>query len=168
MESQYFEDLHMGAEFRTQLGEPVTQAMVEQYFDLTGDRFNIHRDNGFAQSFGLKGAMVPGNLVIALSTGLVYAHGHFTDTLVVQASKNVRFVQPLYVGERIAVVERVVELEDRPHKRYARVLLERLVLNEHGDIIQRVDQDYRVVKREALATTSQKSRLVASRAEALS
>lgn len=146
MKTAYFEDIIVGQEYQTALSEPFTRAMIDEYFSLTGDRFNIHRDDRFAKYCGLRAAMVPGNLVVAVATGLVYEAGYFTDSLVVQARKDVRFHKPLYVDERIHVVEHVVEVDDRPAKKYGRVVLRRKVFNDHDEMIQSVEQDYRILK----------------------
>jgi acyl dehydratase len=151
MESVYFDECAIGMLFQTALSDPITEKVIEPYFALTNDRFGIHTDAAFAKSLGMKGTMVPGNLVVAIATGQVYQNGHFSDSLVVQAKKTTSFIEPLYVGERIYVVDRIVALEDRATKPYGRVLLERQVLNEAGKMIQRIEQDYRVLKRSALA-----------------
>jgi hypothetical protein len=61
---------------------------------LTANCFGIHRDDGVARRYGLELAMVLGNLVKAIATGLVYEAGYFSDTLVVQARKTILTASP--------------------------------------------------------------------------
>lgn len=153
MESVYFEECVPGMEFQTDLSDKITKALIDQYFALTSDRFGIHSDDAYAKQFGMQGAMVPGNLVVAIATGQVYKHGHFTHTLVVQSKKTTIFIEPVYIDDRIYVIDRVATLEDRPTKPYGRVILERQVLNDRDRIVQRIEQDYRVLKRAAVVAS---------------
>jgi acyl dehydratase len=147
MPSLFFEDLTLGQEFRTALSQPFTAAMLDTYFSLTGDRFAVHRDEAFARRSGLKGVMAPGNLVVAVATWLVFASGHLSESLFVQARKDTRFVRPVYLGQRIYVTERVSSIVDLVTRPYGRVILERRVSNEDHETVVVISQDYRLLKR---------------------
>jgi acyl dehydratase len=146
MTSRYFDDMHIGDSFETALSAPITHDKIEMYFLLTDDRFDIHSDKTFAAACGLRSVMVPGNLVVAISTGLVYRAGYVAESLFVQAKKTVRFATPLYIGERIWVTDTVEEKNDRPEKPYGQVILRRRVFSGTGTLIQEIVQDYRILK----------------------
>src|SRR5258708_3617435 len=109
MRSLFFEDLVEGTEFRTDECLPITKESVDSYCELTGDAFRVHKEDAFALACGLKGAIVPGNMVTAIATGLVFRLGYCSESLFVQARKDVRFVEPLYLGQTIYVIDRVMK-----------------------------------------------------------
>lgn len=159
MNSLYFDDVSVGLTFRTALSEPFSREAIEAYFQITGDVFAAHRDDGFARRFGLTAAMVPGNLVVDRSTGLVYENGHFAESLFIQAGKHTRFVKPVYPDECIYVVEAVRGVEDRPRKPYGRIIIERKVFNDRDELVVVLEQDDRMLKRSALRADMDGSRV---------
>jgi acyl dehydratase len=165
MWTHFFEDLQPGMTFETPLTEPVSRSTVETYLAMTGDRFGIHCDDDFARAHGLREAMVPGNLLVALATGAVYANGHFSESLLVQARKTTTYRAPLYVNGRFMVVDRVVAVDERPGKPYGRVLVERTVIDDGGTVLLRIEQDYRVLHRAAAVTSHRAGPAVAVSAE---
>jgi acyl dehydratase len=157
-ESVFFDDLVCGQSFATGFSRVIDTDMVAAYFRLTADCFGIHRDDAVARRYGLERAMVPGNLVTAIATGLVYEAGYFSDTLVVQARKTILYRQPVYTGERIRVVDRVVDLERTLARCFGTVILDRCVVNEADETVQRIEQEYRIaVRQESTATNDQRT-----------
>ncbi|GEM_PF-6047768 len=136
--------------FKTGLSDPITEEMVQEYFRLTGDRFFIHSDAAFARRFGFRSMIVPGNLVVALSSGLMYRDGPFRESLLVQSHKDTEFRSPLYIGERIYVVDRVIGIEDRIGKPYGKVDLTRETFSHDDRCITVSRQGYRVLKRDSI------------------
>jgi acyl dehydratase len=141
----FFDTVPLDVELRTAVSEPFTQQMVDAYVRLTGDSFPAHVDHEFARRLGFPSAMVPGNFVVDRSTGLVYQSGHLSS-LLLQAAKKTRFVHPLFIGERIYAIDRVLEKQDRPAKPYGRVVIERRVFNGDDRLLIVLEQDDRMLK----------------------
>jgi acyl dehydratase len=145
----FFDTVPLDTEFRTGVSDPFTQQMVDAYVRLTGDRFPAHVDHEFARRLGFPSAMVPGNFVIDRSTGLVYESGHLSSGLLLQAGKKTRFVHPLFIGECIYAIDRVLEKQDRPSKPYGRVVIERRICNGDDRLLVVLEQDDRMLKERA-------------------
>ncbi len=151
MDSLFLDDVAAGMEFVSPLSDPISDEMVRRYCDLSGDAFAIHTDDDFARRCGLEGAIVPGNLIIAIATGLIYRTGYLSESLFVQGSKSVTFLRPLYIGERVFVRDRIISVASKPLKAHGRVVIDRVVFNEPRVPVMRIDQDYRVFKRNELS-----------------
>ena len=141
MEPKFFEDLRVGMEFRSALSKPLRTWRLVLYALLTGDR--LHKKN---LSPG-KGRVVQGNFVVAVTGGVLFAVGHFNETLLAQSRKFTWFKKPVYAGERIYAVEEVTALEDVADKKYGKVTLERRTYNERDELVQQTEQEYLVLKR---------------------
>ena len=151
MDSLYFEDLRPYMEFRSAMSRIFTLEAVEAFFTLTGDR--VHRPStGTPDTPGAPGTvMVQGNFIVSVTGGLLFDVGHFTETIFAQARKDTHFRLPLFVGERIYAIERITALSDRPEKPFGKVNLERKTFAEDGRLVLETMQDYRILKRPALA-----------------
>ena len=142
MRPLFFEDLQNGMEFRSGLSPPLRTWRLALYAWLTGDR--LHKKITTKRG---KQRVVQGNLVVSVTGGLLFAVGHFTETLLAQSRKFTWFKKPVYAGERIYALERVTGLEDVPGKSYGKVLLQRFAFNEHDELVQENEQEYLVLKR---------------------
>jgi acyl dehydratase len=80
----------------------VSQADMDVFCRLSGDRSRIHHDSGFARTNGFAGPVVYGALTIARLSNLVGMH--LPGDLGLATSWKVDFNQPLYVDEE-AVME---------------------------------------------------------------
>ncbi|KAG8062807.1 hypothetical protein GUJ93_ZPchr0003g17474 [Zizania palustris] len=78
-----------------------TEAEVEAYVGVSGDRNPVHMDDAFARDVGgfERGRVVHGMLVASLFPALVAAH--FPGA--VYARQTLKFVAPVYVGEEVLV-----------------------------------------------------------------
>lgn len=83
----------------------VTAEDVRRFGELSGDDNAIHTDEEFARAAGYRDRLAYGGLVMAYLSRLL---GHrFPGTGAIWLSQQLRFQQPLYVGDRIAVRARV-------------------------------------------------------------
>lgn len=139
MEPVYFEDARVGMTFKTALSDPFTAEASAAFERLTGDRVHAPRSG--------KPAIVQGNFIVARTGGLLFDVGHFTKTIHAQTQKDSRFVRPLYVGERIYAIERIVSIEDLESKPYGKVRMERTTYNERGEALVLTMQEYCIRKR---------------------
>ncbi len=147
MQSLFFQDVQVGAEFRSALSEPFTIEMCEIHARNTGDR--VHKPSMRKGEDPSKArVVVQGNLITARTGGLLFEVGHFNETLLSQAEKCIKYASPTFVGDSIYAVEKVLEVTDQPGKSTGIVVLERWTYNQDNVLVQHVyRQDYRVLKR---------------------
>ena len=130
----FYEDAEIGLSFETG-GVLVTDAHIVQFAGLSGDCFDLHMDDEFAQSLGFKGRVAHGLLGLILADGLKNrAEKRFAA--VASLSWQWNFRQPLYPGDRISA--RLTLEEKRMTKRADRgiIALRIEVRNGAGDILQ--------------------------------
>ena len=133
---RHFEEIEVGGEFATG-SRTITQADIDAFADLTGDRNPLHVDEEFARAGPFGGRIAHGPLVFALAIGLVSASGFVLGTaLGMLALEDWRFLRPVRVGDTITV--RFTVTEKRPSSTPGRGIVKRLirVLDQTGAVVQ--------------------------------
>ncbi|HTJ94167.1 MAG TPA: MaoC/PaaZ C-terminal domain-containing protein [Pararobbsia sp.] len=129
-----FNDFEIGDSYQTS-GVTVTEAHVVGFAGLSGDLFDVHMDDEFAQAAGFPGRIAHGLLGLSLADGLktrcaVRLKGIAT------LSWNWSFRAPLLIGDRIHVnvrihAKRVTKRTDR-----GIVTLAMQVMNQRKEVVQ--------------------------------
>lgn len=132
-EIHYFDDLEIGDEW-TSLSKIVTGEDVRQFADLTGDQNRLHVDEEFAKGTPFRQPIAHGLLGLSFVAGLG-SESPLLDTVAFLGVHDWKFLKPIYFGDRVYVVSRVVELEENGRKR-GRVVLERNLHNQDDEIVQ--------------------------------
>lgn len=129
-----FDELEVGDFFDTS-GVTVTETHVVSYAGLSGDFFDIHMDDQFAQAYGFSGRIAHGLLGLALADGL---KTRSTVRLLGIATLgwNWSFRAPIQIGDRISV--RIAVKSKRTTRRPDRgiVTLAMRVINQEETIVQ--------------------------------
>src|SRR5262245_40602566 len=112
----WFEEFEPGQLYRS-AERSCTQADVEAFADLTGDRNPIHLDPGFAARTPFRGRIAHGLLVEALASGLAWELGIFRETIVALSRIEIEFAAPLRPPAPLQLVLRVLELEPDPGRK---------------------------------------------------
>ena len=118
-------DLKIGDKFST--SKQITDAVVRQFADLSGDYNPIHIDEEFARNtrFGKRIAhgMISGALISAV---LGY---EFKERRVVYLSQTMKFVQPVFIDDTVTATATVTKIrEDK-----SIVTLETVCTNQNGE-----------------------------------
>lgn len=130
----FYEDVPIGLAFETG-GLLVTDAHIVQFAGLSGDFFDLHMDDEFAQGLGFKGRVAHGLLGLILVDGLKNrAEKRFASVASLKWEWNFR--QPLYPGDRIS--GHLTVTEKRLTKRGDRgiLTLKVEVRNGKGEVLQ--------------------------------
>jgi len=124
-------------------GIMVTEAHIVAFAGLTGDFFDIHMDDSYAQSLGYPGRVAHGLLGLALCDGLKN-RAPVRFAAIVSLNWRWSFTGAVLVGDRIAARIRV--LSKRPTKNPARgiVTLGFDLVNQKTEIVQRGENDLMV------------------------
>ena len=131
----YFEDFE-SADPVTSAERVVTEADVMAFANLTGDFVELHTNEAYAKTTRFGQRIAHGALVFSLSIGLATEMKLFDDgTLVAFAGVDkLRFVAPVFFGDCIHVVKRVVERKALGDAQGA-VTFESKVLNQRGEVV---------------------------------
>lgn len=96
----------------------VTQKLIDDYVDLTGETGWIHTDVERARQSSLGGTIAPGNMGIAILPKLSRAISPYSryprKYSLNQGWDRIRFLQPLREGSRIRARSKLLAIEERP------------------------------------------------------
>ncbi len=124
-------------------GIVVTEAHIVAFAGLTGDFFDIHMDDTYAQALGYPGRVAHGLLGLALCDGLKN-RAPVRFAAIVSLNWRWSFAGPILVGDRIAARIRV--LGKRLTKNPARgiVTLGFELMNQKHEVVQKGENDLMV------------------------
>jgi 3-hydroxybutyryl-CoA dehydratase len=130
----YFDDLDVGQEWESG-GRTVTEADIVNFAGFSGDFNPIHIDHEFAKSTAFRRPIAHGFGVFSIASGL----GVMTPpvrTLAMLRVNKWAFLSPVFAGDTIKCVTRVVEKSLRGRGKRGEVVWYRGVVNQDGKIVQ--------------------------------
>jgi len=88
----------------------ITEAMMNAFAGITGDYNPLHTDRRFAESKGFNDKVVYGMLTASFLSTLagMYLPG---ERSIIQ-NVDISFVKPVFIGDELEIIGRVVELHD--------------------------------------------------------
>ncbi|HEX4567245.1 MAG TPA: MaoC/PaaZ C-terminal domain-containing protein [Vicinamibacterales bacterium] len=130
----YFEDFETSGDLVTR-GRTVTEADLVAFAGLTGDFTQLHTDEEYAKTTRFGRRIAHGALVFSISMGLATRTNMLDDTLIAFAGVDkLRFVDPVFIGDTIHLVKRVVERKEMGAAQ-GTVEFESRVLNQRGELV---------------------------------
>ncbi|MEM1579199.1 MAG: MaoC/PaaZ C-terminal domain-containing protein [Archaeoglobaceae archaeon] len=133
MESLYFEEFEIGKEFET-AARTVTEADIVNFAGITGDWNQLHTDAEFAKNTIFGQRIAHGTLIFSIMTGLLVRLGFIEKTILAfYGIDKLRFTNPVFIGDTIKAIAKVVEKEDKGA--YGLVTIESRVVKQTGDVV---------------------------------
>jgi acyl dehydratase len=141
----YFEDFEHSGDLVTR-GRTITEADVAAFAGLTGDYTELHTNEEYAKSTKFGRRIAHGALIFSVSMGLSTRTNLLDDTLLAFAGVDkLRFVSPVFIGDTVHAVKRVVERKELGTGQ-GTVEFETRVLNQKGELVL-VYRDKMLVKK---------------------
>jgi acyl dehydratase len=134
-EGLYYEDLEPGRRFRSG-SRRVTQADVEMFAAVSGDRNPLHLDEEYARESVFGRRVAHGALGLSVATGLINQSGLTRGTLVAFLGLNWDFVAPLYPGTEVAVELEVASRRETSRAERGLVVLSAALVDGSGSVVQ--------------------------------
>ncbi|WP_456477829.1 MaoC/PaaZ C-terminal domain-containing protein [Geoglobus ahangari] len=132
-EGWYFEDYEVGREIKSS-SRTVTEADIVNFAGITGDWNPIHTDEEFAKKSVFGRRVAHGTLTFAIMTGLFARLGIIERTIVAfYGVDRLRFVRPVFIGDTLTAVARIVDKEDRGNA--GMIVMEASVVNQRGEVV---------------------------------
>ncbi len=132
--SLYFEDFVVGSTTKSR-GRTVTETDVVNFAGLSGDFVELHMNEEFAKKGPFGRRIAHGALVFSISTGLMVQMNQIQDTVIAfYGVDKLRFTRPVFIGDTIHVVKKVVAREEKPGGR-GLVSFETTVLNQSAELV---------------------------------
>lgn len=130
----YFDDVSIGQEWQS-LARTVTETDIVNFAGLSGDFNPIHVDHEFAKTTVFRRPIAHGLLVWSLSSGLSQSAPPMR-TLAFIGVREWNFLEPVYTGDTVHVISRVVEKEERSRGRRGVITWRRRVIKQDGKVAQ--------------------------------
>ncbi|MBI1792115.1 MAG: MaoC family dehydratase N-terminal domain-containing protein [Acidobacteria bacterium] len=144
--SLYFEDFAVGQEYATR-GRTITEADVVGFAGLSGDFVELHTNEEYARQGPFGRRIAHGLLTLSVSSGLMVQTNLVLDSVVAfYGIDRLRFTQPVFPGDTIHVVKRVIETREK--EKTGVVTFQTTVLNQNNETVL-VYQDKLAVKKKA-------------------
>lgn len=132
--------------------EEISASDVRRYADATGDRNPLWLDEAYARSYGYEGRIVPPTLVVDLSWRMREEEAdatrawHFALPLppnysdARNAGREIEWLRPVYVGDRLSIEHRIVDIQVRQGRAGLGVYVTRRseYMNQKGEVVARV------------------------------
>lgn len=130
----YFDDVEIGQEWES-LGRTITEADIVSFAGLSGDFNPIHIDHQFAATTPFRRPIAHGLLVFSIASGL----GLYSPPMRTLAFLEIRewhFRGPVFIGDTLRVVGKVVNKEARSRGRRGVITWQRRILNQDRKVVQ--------------------------------
>lgn len=129
----YLDDFKPGMTFETP-GRTVTEADVVNFAALSGDYNPLHTNEEFAKTSRFGKRIAHGVLTLAILTGLWDKIGIISGSAeAFYGIDNLRFTQPVFFGDTIHAVIKVVGKQERDSN--GMVTLSNTILNQRGEVV---------------------------------
>jgi acyl dehydratase len=113
----------------------ITEADITHFAGLSGDFNPIHLDHEAARQGPFGRPVAHGLLGLAVASGLA-SHSPRVDTLALLAIQEWKFLEPIFIGDTLTLVSRVVSVEPHSRGRRAEVTWQRRLVNQGGATVQ--------------------------------
>jgi len=132
--SLYFDDLEVGQTYRS-AGRTVTQADIVTFAGFSGDFNPIHIDHEFAKKTPFRRPIAHGFAVFSMASGLS-THAPNTRTVALLAVRDWKFSAPVFIGDTIHILSKVVEKTLKGRGKRGEILWHRHIMNHEGKVVQ--------------------------------
>jgi 2-methylfumaryl-CoA hydratase len=130
----FFEDFHIGQEFRHATPRTITAGDAALYIGLTGSRFALHSSDEFARRLGLPAAPIDDLLVFHIVFGKTVPDVSL-NAVANLGYANGRFGVPVHAGDTLATRSTVIGLKENSNRESGVVYVHSIGTNQHGAIV---------------------------------
>lgn len=143
MKEYTYQEVEVGLEESFQV--TITENMMEQFLQITGDENPLHRDAEYARTRNYTDKVVYGMLSASFYSTLAGMHLPGKYSLI--HSMESKFLRPVYVGDTLTVSGTVKEKEDA----YQMLILALLIKNQKGEKVSKGTMQIKVLDKEVQA-----------------
>jgi 3-hydroxybutyryl-CoA dehydratase len=130
----FFDDIEVGMEWESS-GRTVTEADVVNFAGLSGDFNPMHVDHEFAKNTPFRKPIAHGLLVFSIGSGLGI-NAPLIRTLAFLHVHEWKFVGPVYLGDTIRIIGKVVEKTLRGRGKRGEITWKRTIVNQEKKVVQ--------------------------------
>ena len=135
----YFEDFEVGMTLVTP-ARTITHADIVNFCCLTGDFNEVHANIEYAKTTQFGDVIAHGPMVYGIAGGLQYASGINDGTLLALLGiENWKLILPVMAGDTIRMAQTVVDTRLTSSGDKGVVKMDRQILNQRGEAVQKMD-----------------------------
>ena len=116
-------------------GRTITETDILAFAGFSGDFNVIHTDHEYAKTTAYRRPIAHGFGIFSIASGLSY-YSPATKTVALLSVTDWKFIAPVFVGDTIHVLSRVVEKSLKGVGKRGEVLWHRTILNQEGKTVQ--------------------------------
>ena len=131
----YASDFRIGDRFEGAASE-VTEHMLRQFAEMTGDAHPIHYDEEYARSTRFGARVAHGLMLMSLTAlGAIRLSERLEDSMVALAEQGCRFFKPVFLGDQLRSAFDVEDVVLKPAKNIGVVRFCVTLTNGSGDVV---------------------------------
>lgn len=142
---RYFDEIQVGEEYVSP-GRTITEADIVLFAGLSGDYNVLHTDAEFMKRSIFGERIAHGLLGLAVQSGLL-ARGMRPYATLAFLGLRWKFKGPIKIGDTITVRAKVLDKRETSKKDRGIITLQRLVVNQKGEVVQEGETDVMVERR---------------------
>ncbi len=130
----WFEEFEPGQQIITS-GRTIVESDIVSFAGLSGDYNQMHTDAEFAQKTPFGQRVAHGLLILSIASGLAMRTGVMEGTVIAfREINNWKFTSPVFIGDTIHAVLRIVETKAIPRVGGGSVIVEISVKNQRDEV----------------------------------
>lgn len=133
---KFFEEYIVGERMTTR-GRTITETDIVQFGSLTGDFNPMHFDAEYMQGHMLGKRIAHGMLTLSYAVGQAYQLGFLEQTVLAFRAIEMKFSEPVYIGDTIHVDITVKETKEAARLGGGLVIFEVRIANQAGKAVQK-------------------------------
>lgn len=136
MAGLYFEEFELGQTMTTH-GRTITESDIVQFGSLTGDFNPMHFDAEYMKTHMIGQRIAHGMLTISYAVGQAYQLGFMEGTVLAFRALEMKFSQPVFIGDTIHVEIKVAETKPAERLGGGIVTFDVKIINQDGKSVQK-------------------------------
>ncbi len=133
--SLYFSDFAVGQAYRSPRPRAVTETVLAQFGEVSGDMNRIHYDEEFAKASPFGGRIAHGLLGLSIASGLLHDLGIVAESVLAFAGLEWKFKGPVRIGDSLSMVMTVARTRALG-RRGGLVIFDAVLLNQREETVQ--------------------------------
>lgn len=147
----FFEEYEVGQSMTTR-GRTITESDIVQFGSLTGDFNPMHFDDAYMQDHMLGKRVAHGMLTVSYAVGQAYQLGILEQTVLSFRAINMKFSQPVYIGDTIHIELKVNEIKEAKRLGGGTITFGVRIVNQEGKAVQKGEWVVLIASKEATKT----------------
>lgn len=147
---RYWEEIEIGESFEIEDARTITEADIVNFAGVVDDFHPIHLSERFASEQTMfDGRIAHGNFIASVSEAIIIEENHRSFSY---GHDNIRFVNPVYIGDTISVSREVIKKEEYDTE-YGKIVYRYETTTQDGEVVC-VNDHIMIIERQSTTKTN--------------